>query len=111
GAGLPDGARALTPPPLADGRPDLTTAWGELRSRHPDGLIVCEGGPRLLGQLIQQRLLDQLVLCISPHLAGGANALRLTEGLELPAPALLPMTLLDLARADDFVFLRYAAAP
>lgn len=107
GAGLPAGARALTPRSLADGRPDLAAAWQELRARHGDGLIVCEGGPTLLGQLVLQRVLDQLLVGISPQLTGERDALRLIERSDALADAPVQLRLLDIARIGDFVFLRY----
>lgn len=110
-ADLPAGARALTAPPLEDGRPDLRAAWRDLRERYGDGLIACEGGPTLLGQLAQQRMLDQLLLCISPQLVGAQDALRLIEGAGSLVSSPLRLALVDMARVGDFAFLRYSAAP
>src|SRR5579863_3073014 len=50
--------------------PPLPELWRQLRERHGDELIVCEGGPTLLGMIVEQRLLDQLVLCLSPQIVG-----------------------------------------
>ncbi len=44
------------------------------------GLVLCEGGPALLGQLHQLDLLDELFLTISPHLVGGADVGLLGNG-------------------------------
>jgi len=94
-------------------------AWRELRARHGDGLIVCEGGPTLLTMLAQQRLLDQLVLCVSPLLVGGVGK-RLIESsresgsigtTESPSGFPLELEPLAVATADGFVFVRYGAAP
>jgi len=49
---------------------DLELAMASL---HGDGvrLVLCEGGPGLLGQLQAAHLLDELFLSVSPVLAGG----------------------------------------
>jgi len=118
-AGLPEGATAFTLPAHPDGSPDAHAAWSEIRTRHPDGLIVCEGGPSLLTLLAAQRVLDQLVLCISPKLVGGEGK-RLIESSAVPGlvdavsvPTGFPLQLeaLAVATAEGFVFVRYGAAP
>ncbi len=83
---------------------DLTTLWRQMRARHPDGLIVCEGGPTLLGLAVEHQLLDELVLCISPRIVGGDDEKRLLEH----AGALgVELELLQVASAENFLFLRY----
>ncbi len=118
-AGLPAGAEVFTLPAHPDGSPDAHAAWREIRRRHPDGLIVCEGGPSLLTLLAAQRVLDQLVLCISPKLVGGEGK-RLIESSAVPGsvdavsvPSGFPLRLEALAVATEggFVFVRYGAAP
>ena len=37
------------------------------------GLVLCEGGPKLLGQLHRHDLLDELFVTVSPHLVGGTD--------------------------------------
>lgn len=118
-AGLPDGAQAFTLPAHPDGSPDVHAGWREIRARHGDGLIVCEGGPSLLTTLAAQHVLDQLVLCISPQLVGG-NGKRLIEPAHESEPigtasasSGFPLQLepLAVATAEGFVFVRYGAAP
>ena len=87
------------PPPAA--------LMADLRERHPDALLVCEGGPRLLGAMISERLIDQLILGIAPLLVGDDSQKRL---LELEQPLGVELELLDLARSDDHLFLRYGIA-
>jgi riboflavin biosynthesis pyrimidine reductase len=123
-AGLPDDARPLTLPAHPDGSANAHAAWREIRERHPDGLIVCEGGPSLLTVLAQQRLLDQLVLCISPQLVGG-DGKRLIESAAMSTPPAgapptsaasalsgFPIGLEPLAVAvsEGFLFARYGVA-
>ena len=87
------------PPPAA--------LMADLRERHPDAPLVCEGGPHLLGLMVSERLIDQLVLGISPLLVGDDSQKRL---LELEQPLGIELELLDLARSDDHLFLRYGIA-
>ena len=84
------------PPPAA--------LMADLRERHPDALLVCEGGPHLLGLMVSERLIDQLVLGIAPLLVGDDSQKRL---LELEQPLGIELELLDLARSGDHLFLRY----
>jgi riboflavin biosynthesis pyrimidine reductase len=87
--------------------PALPQLWPELRERHPGGLIVCEGGPTLLGLLVEHRLLDQLVLCISPQIVADDTQRRLLEQHDPPHG--LELELLALTNADGFLFVRYGA--
>ncbi len=87
---------------------DIVDTWRELRARHGDGLIVCEGGPTLLGLALEHDLLDQLVLCISPKIVGNDTEKRIVEHA---GPLIRELDLLDVAAADGFLFLRYGARP
>jgi riboflavin biosynthesis pyrimidine reductase len=87
--------------------PVLPQLWRELRERHASGLIVCEGGPTLLGMLVEHRLLDQLVLCISPQIVADDTQRRLLEQHDPPHG--LELDLLALTNADGFLFVRYGA--
>jgi riboflavin biosynthesis pyrimidine reductase len=84
--------------------PPLPELFGEIRARHPGGPIVCEGGPTLLGMIVEQRLLDQLVLCVSPQIVGDHSQRRL---LEHTGELDLPVTLLAAVTSEGFLFLRY----
>jgi|SRR5579875_2142364 len=100
--------RGLPPEPelvvFTRASPDPTELWAELRDRHPEGLIVCEGGPTLLGMLVERRVLDELVLGISPLLVGDEHQKRLIEGTgELG----LDVELIATAAEGGFLFLRY----
>jgi riboflavin biosynthesis pyrimidine reductase len=87
--------------------PALPQLWRELRERHASGLIACEGGPTLLGMLVAHRLLDQLVLCISPQIVADDTQRRLLEQHDPPHG--LELDLLALTNADGFLFVRYGA--
>ena len=84
--------------------PSLPELWRELRERHPDGLIVCEGGPTLLGLMVEQRLLDQLLLCVSPQIVGDDAQRRL---LNHAGPLEVDLELLAATVSDGYLFLRY----
>jgi riboflavin biosynthesis pyrimidine reductase len=87
---------------------DLGKAIDELRSRGLKVLLT-EGGPHLMGQLIDQGLLDEAFLTISPVIAGRKEERRLgmVEGVELLPKRGLWSSLLSARRHGDYLFLRY----
>jgi riboflavin biosynthesis pyrimidine reductase len=73
-------------------------------------LVLCEGGPSLLGQLVGARLIDELFLTVAPQLAGRdgkADRPALIEGFAADAGAAPQATLLSVRKAGDHLFLRY----
>ena len=70
-------------------------------------MIVCEGGPTLLGMLVEHQLLDQLVLCLSPQIVADDTQRRLLE--QHGPPHGVELELLALTHADGFLFVRYGA--
>ena len=44
-----------------------------LRTEHGVRALLCEGGPRLHGQLIEEGLIDELFVTHAPKLAGGSG--------------------------------------
>lgn len=65
--------------------------------------ILCEGGPHLLGALIQADCVDEFCLTLSPVLEGG-SAGRIAQG---GAQATRPMALMHSFAVEDMLFLRY----
>ena len=66
--------------------------------------VLCEGGPRTVGQLVAADLVDELCLTVAPALAAGPSP-RIAHGAVAG-----PARALDLARVmteDGFLFLRY----
>jgi riboflavin-specific deaminase-like protein len=84
-----------------DLRVDLPAAMDALQQR---GLrrMLCEGGPRLLGDLTHAGLLDELCLTIAPLVAGG-GASRIVSG----GDTLVRMALRSLLEEDGALFARY----
>jgi riboflavin biosynthesis pyrimidine reductase len=73
-------------------------------------LVVCEGGPHLLGQLLEERLVDEMFLTVAPQLAGrspSAPRLALVEGIAFSVADAPWARLVDLRRAGDHLFARY----
>jgi riboflavin biosynthesis pyrimidine reductase len=67
--------------------------------------VLCEGGPRLFGDLVREGLVDELCLSLSPVIVGG-TAGRIVRG----APEeLRRMRLLHVLQGETLLFLRYAA--
>jgi riboflavin-specific deaminase-like protein len=86
-------------------RVDLRQAVDALHER---GLrhLLCEGGPRLLAQLLAADLVDELCLTIAPALVG-AGAGRIVVGDD-GFDQMRRMRLADLFRdGDDYLFARY----
>lgn len=87
---------------------DLKRAIEELRSRAYN-VVLTEGGPHVLGELIHQRLLDEAFLTVSPVVAGRNSDPRLgmIAGVELLPEHGVWTRLLSARRHGDFLFLRY----
>jgi riboflavin-specific deaminase-like protein len=89
-----------------EGRVDLAEALRQLRQERGIRALLCEGGPRLHGELQAAGLVDDLFLTIAPKLSGG-EAPRLIEG-ELPAVAELRLGWL--LEHEGELFARYTRA-
>ncbi|HEX3962858.1 MAG TPA: pyrimidine reductase family protein [Trebonia sp.] len=85
---------------------DLEAALSALADR---GLarVLCEGGPRLLSDVIADGLLNELCLTIAPVLAG-PGPVRVLGGSPFPARRL---SLAHLLEEDGVLFARYASPP
>ena len=77
-----------------------------LRRERGAQAILCEGGPTLLRELVAAQCIDDLLLTVAPLLVAG-DAPTALSGAELEPPA--PLTLRDIHRAGDHLFLHYAA--
>jgi riboflavin-specific deaminase-like protein len=88
---------------VGDTAVDLSAAVAELHRRGATQ-VLSEGGPRLLGTLIEADLVDEFCATVSPLLTGG-HAGRVSVGPEGPPRA---MSLRHVLSSDDMLFLRYA---
>ena len=82
----------------------VASALHDLRVRLQARVVLCEGGPTVLGQLIGYHAIDELFLTFAGKLAGGAGP-AIVSGLSLPDP--LAVSLLWLLEQDGSLFLRY----
>lgn len=94
----------------ATGPIEMTKAIGWL-SEHGYGRILTEGGPKLMGDALKARVVDELFLTVSPMIAGGGESQprpTLANGVDLLSDEPLLGRLLSLHRNDAYLFLRYA---
>jgi riboflavin biosynthesis pyrimidine reductase len=89
-------------------RLDLAKVLADLRSRGLD-VILTEGGPHVIGELIGAGVLDEAFLTVSPVIAGRKDNKRLgmVEGVELLPGGGVGTELLSARRHHDYMFLRY----
>jgi riboflavin biosynthesis pyrimidine reductase len=66
-------------------------------------VVLCEGGPHWLGQLVAADLLDELCLSVAPLMGGDA----LPVSVSPPRAPLTYLTLQNVMRDGDTLFLRY----
>jgi riboflavin biosynthesis pyrimidine reductase len=85
---------------------DLTAGLAAL-GRAGAGVVLCEGGATLSGQLLAGGLIDEACVTIAPLLAGG-DAGRIMHGTVLDRPQ--PMRLDRVLEEDAMLFLRYVRA-
>jgi 5-amino-6-(5-phosphoribosylamino)uracil reductase len=71
------------------------------------GVILCEGGPTLVGQFVAAHLVDEVNLTVAPTMISGESA-RMAHGREADPP--LDMRLDRMLLGDRSLFLRYLRA-
>lgn len=69
------------------------------------GMLLCEGGPHLLGAFFAAGLVDDLFLTVSPRVVGGTGV-NVVEAPTFDPP--VEMELLSVGRAEGLLFLHYA---
>ncbi len=69
------------------------------------GIVLCEGGPSINGQLAEADLIDELNISTTPMVVGGQSARLAHSGAELIPP--LRFRLDRLLRGDRMLFARY----
>ena len=101
-----DAAADVTVHVLGEGGLTLARVLESLHRDHGVDGVSCEGGPSLLRQLVAEGCLDDLLLTVAPLLVAGDGPTALTGAALDPPPRL---TLRAVHRADDHLFLHYAA--
>ena len=90
-----------------DRQVDLSRALAELRARG-HRVVLCEGGPYLLGELVAADLVDELCFTLAPLLAGGVEpTLIVAPPFDPPRPLRLASVIED----DGALLLRYLRSP
>jgi riboflavin biosynthesis pyrimidine reductase len=87
---------------------EIKHAFGELPKMGFD-VVLTEGGPTLMGELVKAGLVDEMFVTLSPVLAGRNKEYRMgmVEGVELLPKIPVWSRLLSARRHGDFLFLRY----
>jgi riboflavin-specific deaminase-like protein len=93
---------------LDRGELTLTTMMRRLRAAYDVRALLCEGGPTVFSGLLQEGLVDELFLTVSPWLAGGGADPTLTSGPALPEP--MGLALRWVLEREGVLFARYARA-
>jgi riboflavin biosynthesis pyrimidine reductase len=78
------------------------------------GVVLCEGGPHLLGELLAADLADELFLTVAPQVAGrspSVQRLSLIEGVAFDVAAAPWWRVASVRRAANHLFLRYRLDP
>jgi riboflavin biosynthesis pyrimidine reductase len=91
------------------GNHDEVGGWAVIDQLRRRGFnrILTEGGPKLMGAMLEAGAVEQLFLTISPKLIGGGpGRSALTDDVDLLGAA-DGMRLLSVRRAGDYLFLRY----
>jgi riboflavin biosynthesis pyrimidine reductase len=86
------GAQRVEPPTALD-----------LLARLGHRVVLCEGGPRLLGEFVDAGLLDEMCLTLAPLMGGDELPIAITA----PGGGITGFRLVDLATEGDTLFMRY----
>jgi riboflavin biosynthesis pyrimidine reductase len=106
GASVPlHGVRARVDVTRAE-QPGFGAALRDLHARRGVRTVLCEGGPRVVGALIADDLLDELFLTFSPLLVGAEGMRNVIEARTAAGP--VPLALLRVFESEGALFLRYA---
>jgi 5-amino-6-(5-phosphoribosylamino)uracil reductase len=88
-------------------RVNLAGMLQTLREQYEVRTVACEGGPTLFRELLEQDLVDQLNLTITPYMFGGAKAPTLTGVSKKFLPASVHCLLSDMRTIGNECFLTY----
>lgn len=102
---VPASVEYLRPAREGEHRPPLRPLLRRLRSEHGVRSVLCEGGPTLNRSLLEEDLVDELFLTISPQLFAGTPETTIVAGPPAPEPARLELA--TAYEAEASLFLRY----
>ncbi|HEU5084364.1 MAG TPA: pyrimidine reductase family protein [Acidimicrobiales bacterium] len=89
------------------GQVDVRRALADLRADGAD-VVVCEGGPRLNGALVDADVVDEWCVTLAPVVAGGDSSRLVVGAAPLTPPR--PLALAQLLSADGVLFGRWVRA-
>lgn len=71
--------------------------------------VFIDGGPTLIAQLLQEKVLDEVHLTIAPKIFGSlpGKTLTMTEGILFPPDQVPQFELMNVEKLDDEVVMRY----
>jgi riboflavin-specific deaminase-like protein len=90
---------------LDPGELTLTTVMRRVQSDFGVASLLCEGGPTVFGSLLQEQLVDELFLTLSPKLVGGGASPTISSGTELKE--LQPTEVVWTLEHDGALYMRY----
>lgn len=85
---------------------DFVRAMETLRGNHRVRTLLLEGGPTLLGAMVEAGVVDELFLTLAPLIVGGGPEVGLVEGAGSREP--LALGLVSVLEDEGYLFLRYA---
>jgi riboflavin-specific deaminase-like protein len=91
--------------------PDVRAVMRVLADEFGVRRLACEGGPTINFPLVVEGIADELFLTVAPKIAGGAAALTIVAGHELPMPDIPRLELVSAHLAASELFLRYRLPP
>lgn len=98
----------LPSPPGEPSRLSLRPLLAHLADHHATTNLLVEGGSSLLGSMIADNLVDQLLVFIGPHLVGDEHAVPAVSGMVVENIAnARPLRLAQVKRVDNDVLLDY----
>jgi len=90
---------------------DLDHCLRHMQEQHAIATVLSESGPRLLGSLLEHRLINEAIVHLAPGVMGDAQAKPVASGREAPSlDAMRRFELVRTKRIVDDVELHYRAA-
>lgn len=96
---------------VSEGRLTASAVLDAVQRVRQVGVILVEGGPHLMGDFFAEQRLDELFFTLAPQIAGRDKTTErpgLVEGRTFAPDKPLWGTLVDIRRAGEHLFLRYA---